>query len=100
MVWDRQHNFRIHIGPLDHAVFESLLPHGKALPAVVALVEQYVGVELAWDLKLGLKPDQVKPCRLGQHGRLGWTSWLGMQDRQRTAELVLAPRAVASGVTA
>ena len=100
MVWDRQHNFRVHVGPLDLAVFERLLPQGKALPAVQALVDQYIGFELAWDLKLGLKPDQVKPCRLGQHGRLGWTSWLGMQDRQGSAELVLAPRAATSGVTA
>lgn len=99
MVWDRQHNFRVHVGPLDLEVFESLLPQGKALPAVKALVEQYIGLELAWDLKLRLKPDQVKPCRLGQHGRLGWTSWLGMKDRQRSVELVLAPRVVTSGVT-
>ena len=100
MVWDRQHNFRIHIGPLDHNVFESLLPEGKTLPAVTALVEQYIGVELAWDLKLGLKADQVKPCRLGQHGRLGWTSWLGMKDRRCNAELLLAPRAAAPGAAA
>ena len=95
MVWDRQHNFRIHIGPLDYDAFESLLPQGEALAAVMALVEQYIGVELAWDLKLSLKADQVKPCQLGQHGRLGWTSWLGKKDRRRSAELVLAPRAAA-----
>jgi type VI secretion system protein ImpH len=99
MVWDRQHKFRIHIGPLDHAVFESLLPQGKALPAVSALVEQYIGVELAWDLRLGLKPEQVRPCRLGQHGRLGWTSWVGMQDRRHTAELTLMPRLAKPGVS-
>lgn len=93
MVWDRQHNFRIHIGPLDHDVFVSLLPQGKALPAVIALVEQYIGLELSWDLKLGLKHDQVMPCRLGLRSRLGWTSWLGMKNRQHTAELTLSPSA-------
>ena len=91
MVWDRQHKFRVHVGPLDHGVFESLLPDGAALPAVVALVEQYVGVELSWDLRLSLKADQVKPCRLGRQSRLGLTSWLGMKNRPRVAELVLTP---------
>ncbi len=97
MVWDRQHKFRIHIGPLDHAVFESLLPQGKALPAVTALVEQFVGAELAWDLQLGLKAQQVQPCRLGRQGRLGWTSWLGTPERRQTAELTLMPRAAKAG---
>jgi type VI secretion system protein ImpH len=92
MVWDRQHNFRIHIGPLDALVFESLLPGGNALPAVVALVQQYVGLELGWDLQLSLRPEQVKPSQLGRHGRLGWTTWLGMKNRKQTAQLTLAPR--------
>ena len=34
VVWDRQHNFRIHIGPLDYGSFESLLPAGAVLPVV------------------------------------------------------------------
>lgn len=93
MVWDRQHNFRIHIGRLDHATFESLLPQGAALPAVTALVEQYVGVELGWDLQLGLQAVEVRPVRLGRQGRLGWTSWLGMDNRPHTAALLLKPRA-------
>ncbi len=98
MVWDRQHKFRVHVGPLDHDVFESLLPDGEALPSVIALVEQYVGAELAWDLHLSLKPDQVKPCRLGRQGRLGLTSWLGMKNRSRVAELALSPGPAMHGV--
>lgn len=92
MVWDRQHNFRVHIGPLDIDVFESLLPGGSALPAVAALIEQYVGLEFGWDLRLTLKPEKVKPCQLGLYGRLGWTSWLGMKNRGQTASLSLVPR--------
>lgn len=92
MVWDRQHNFRVHIGPLDSQVFESLLPGGGALQAVTSLVEQYVGLEFGWDLQLSLKPDQVKPCCPGRFGRLGWTSWLGAKNRQNNAELRLVPR--------
>lgn len=92
LVWDRQHNFRVHIGPLDRDVFESLLPGGEALPAVVALVENYVGMQFGWDLRLSLKPEQVRPSQVGQYGRLGWTSWLGMENRSQMAQLSLVPR--------
>ena len=91
-VWDRQHNIRLHIGPLDSEAFESLLPAGAALPAVASLVEQYIGLEFGWDADLSLKADQVKPCQPGRHGRLGWTTWLGMKNRQKPAHLHLLPR--------
>ena len=32
-VFDRQHHFRLHVGPVDAAAFEALLPTGAALPA-------------------------------------------------------------------
>lgn len=92
MVWDRQHNFRVHIGPLDLQVFESLLPGGGALPAVDALIKQYIGLEFGWDLRLSLRPEQVRVCQPGRFGRLGWTSWLGMKNREQVAELTLVPR--------
>ena len=92
-VWDRQHKFRVHIGPLDHATFEGLLPEGSALPGVTALVDHYIGRELSWELKLDLQAEEVRPARLGKHGRLGWTTWLGMKNRQRMGELKLEPLA-------
>lgn len=93
MVWDRQHGVRLHIGPLTRKAFESLLPDGTALAAVIALVQQYLGQEFEWDLVLGHIADQVEPSRLGQHARLGWTSWVGKPepDRSGTAGLRLAP---------
>jgi type VI secretion system protein ImpH len=93
MVWDRQHGIRLHIGPLDRKAFESLLPDGKALPAVMALVQQYLGHEFNWDLVLGHLAEQVEPSRLGRHARLGWTSWVGKPrpDAQGVAGLRLAP---------
>jgi type VI secretion system protein ImpH len=54
-----------------------LLPDGTALPAVMALVQQYLGHEFDWDLVLGHVAEQVEPSRLGRHARLGWTSWIG-----------------------
>ena len=76
-------------------MFESLLPGGDALPAVVALVDNYVGMEFGWDLRLSLKPEQVRPCQIGRYGRLGWTSWLGMENRSQLAQLSLVPKSSA-----
>lgn len=91
MVWDRQHAFRVHIGPMDLEGFEALLPSGTALPAVMSLVQQYVGYEFEWDLLLGLDVAQLKPAQLGRYGRLGWTTWAGKPPRRAVAELRLSP---------
>ncbi|CAN5776366.1 type VI secretion system baseplate subunit TssG [soil metagenome] len=92
-VWDRQHNFRLHIGAMSRDQFNALLPDGDALPQVVSLVEQYVGIEFGWDLRLRLKATEVEPVRLGRCGRLGWTSWLGMKSRNADVVLALKPNA-------
>lgn len=84
-VWDCQHKFRIRLGPLDLAQYESFLPGGSALPKLVAWVRQYLCFELEWDVRLVLKGEQVTQARLGIFGRLGWTTWLG--DYQRPAEV-------------
>ena len=91
MVWDRQHHFRIHIGPLGATVFDSLLPDGAALPVVVALVKHYVGDELGWDLQLQHDGTELRPTRPGRFGRLGWTSWLGLGNVERDSAPALRP---------
>lgn len=95
LVWDRQHNFRVHIEALDAPAFAALLPGGKSLGAVSALVEHYLGLEFGWDLQLWLKPEEVRPCQPGRFGQLGWTSWLGSRPRTQAAALTLVPRAAA-----
>jgi type VI secretion system protein ImpH len=85
-VFDRQHHFRLHIGPVDIATFESLLPTGPALDALTALVTHYLGQELGWDLRIELRNLDRPQCRLGAGSRLGWTSWVGARrsgDRPR-----------------
>jgi type VI secretion system protein ImpH len=90
-VFDRQHHFRIHIGPLSMPAFEALLPVGSALPAVQALVRQYLGLEFGWDLRLVLHPTQRPACQPGRMGRLGWTTWLGAPRNGAPPALTLVP---------
>lgn len=85
-VWDRQHRIQVAIGPLRMDQYESLLPGGSALRQLVALMRHYLSFELDWDLRLSLTADQVPAARLGQHARLGWTSWIGTSPRERVAE--------------
>ena len=91
-VFDRQHHFRVHIGPLSLAAFEALLPVGRALPALQALLTHYAGLEYGWDLRLELDKTQTPPCRPGISGRLGWTTWLGAPPGSQPAALTLQLR--------
>jgi type VI secretion system protein ImpH len=85
-IWDYQHKFRIRLGPLRLDQYESFLPGGSALARLAAWVRLYAGMEFAWDARLVLARDEVPALRLGQGGRLGWTSWLGRTRRQEDAD--------------
>lgn len=93
-VFDRQHHIRLHLGPLSAEAFESLLPTGSALPAVKALIDHYIGLEIGWDLRLELQPAARPDCRLGRRARLGWTTWLGAPRHGKAPHLVLNPEPV------
>lgn len=86
-VWDRQHKFRLHLGPLTLAQYEGLLPGGKALAKLVVLVRQYLCLELDWDVRLVLTQAEVPELRPGRYGRLGWTTWLGKPLEQNVQDL-------------
>ncbi len=75
-VWETQHKFRIVFGPLDQAHYERLLPQGDSLPRLVALVRNYIGDQLNWDVEMILRKEEVPALELGRQGRLGWTTWL------------------------
>jgi len=92
-VWDRQHKFRIHLGPLTLAEYESFLPGGAPLRKLVDWVRLYLCYELDWDLRLLLKQDQVPKLSLGGATRLGWTTWLGTRRKATPAgDLHLDPK--------
>ena len=93
-VWDCQTKFRIVAGPMTLANYHRLLPGGESLARLQAVVKNYVGLELDWDLHLVLKKQEVPPTQLGSQGQLGWTTWLVSQQPQRDADdLVLTPQA-------
>src|SRR3954468_20443452 len=87
-VWDHQSKFRIHLGPLTLAEYESFLPTTRTgsdgempratpLRKLVDWVRFYLCFELDWDVRLHLRKHEVPPLRLGVKGQLGWTTWLG-----------------------
>jgi type VI secretion system protein ImpH len=75
--WQRQTKFRLTFGPLKEDEFQSMLPGGKRLKRLSALVRNYVGDSLTWDVRLFLDKRVSQPFRLDRITRLGWTSWLG-----------------------
>jgi type VI secretion system protein ImpH len=85
-VWSRQHKFRVVLGPLRHDQFRRMLPGGTSLQRMVAMIRNYVGDELHWDLRLTLLKEAVKPTKLGVEGQLGRTSWLLGDPRLMTWE--------------
>ena len=91
-VWGCQHKFRLVFGALSFQQYESLLPAGQRLKKLIAIVHNYIGYELVWDINLILKAEDVKGIKLGESGRLGWTSWLGLKTSVRDANpLILNP---------
>jgi len=95
-VWDCQTKFRIVAGPMSLADYQRLLPGGASLERLQAVVKNYIGEELDWDLHLILQQDEVPRTELGMGGSLGWTSWLVSEQTQADADdLVLQPQAAA-----
>jgi type VI secretion system protein ImpH len=100
-VWDHQSKFRVHLGPLTLAQYESFLPVKTAGPEekdasrshlrkLVDWVRFYLCFELDWDVRLHLRREEVPALTLGRAGRLGWTTWLGRRRSTTDAgDLVL-----------
>lgn len=88
-VWDRQNKFRIRIGPVGLRDYERLLPGGDSLARLVAVVRNYAGDQLTWDLNLTLCQAEVPPIRLGGEGRLGWTTWVTSMASERDGDDLL-----------
>lgn len=90
-VWTRQDKFRIRIGPMGVNEYQRLLPGGESLRRLVAIVRNYIGDELDWDVNLVLKEFETPPAQLGKTGQLGWTTWIGQRQKQDAYDLYLTP---------
>jgi type VI secretion system protein ImpH len=66
--------------------YENLLPVGNRIRRLVALVRNYIGDELAWDVRLILKKEEVPAMCLDERFRLGWTTWLGQRPEAGDAD--------------
>lgn len=91
-VWGCQNKFRLVFGPLTLQQYESLLPSGERLNKLIAIVRNYIGHELQWDVNLILKSEEIKGLSLGGSERLGWSTWLGLRTSLKDANpLILNP---------
>jgi len=85
-IWSCQHKFRIILGPLDYDDYYSFLPPGARIRGLVALVRNYNGDELAWDIKLILMKEETPATRLNGSFHLGWTTWLGIRPGEEDVD--------------
>ena len=94
-IWECQQKFRIAFGPIGLADYLRLLPGSDSLKRLVALVGNYIGHELTWDVNLILRKQEVPPLVLGGTAQLGWTTWLANRPFERHVDdLLLDPLAV------
>ena len=97
-VWDHQSRFRVRIGPVSFKEYLDLLPGRLALSRVKAVVRNYVGEGLAWDLNPVLAAAEVPRLRLGADLGLGWSTWLTSRPLGRDGnDLKLDPHRARSG---
>ena len=91
-VWSRAAKFRIRIGPVSLEDYRRLLPGTSSLGRLDAIVRNYVGDALDWDVNLVLQAEDVPAAVLGQTTRLGHVSWIGERKSSADADdLYLTP---------
>ncbi|WP_323005176.1 type VI secretion system baseplate subunit TssG [Pseudorhodobacter sp.] len=91
-VWSHAAKFRLRIGPLSLADFERMMPGSPSLARLEAIVRNYVGDTLDWDINLVLRSDEVPQAVLGKTTMLGHTSWIGTRSDDSDADdLYLIP---------
>jgi len=91
-VWSRSSKFRVRVGPVDLPTYRRLMPGRGALERMEAIIRNYVGEAMDWDVNIVLRAEDVPRSALGS-AALGQTSWLGTRrDLGRDADdLYLAP---------
>lgn len=92
-IWECQYKFRVILGPMGYDDYQRMLPGGDSLMRLRDWVKNYIGEELAWDVQLILKKEEVPAAVLGKSGRLGWSTWTKAKPLMRNADnLILNPQ--------
>ena len=90
--WDSQLSFRMRFGPMSLPDYERMLPKGDSFERLDDWILNYCGQHFFWDVQLVLRAEEVPATRLGQFGRLGWTTWLKTKAFAHDADqLILRP---------
>ena len=92
-----QSRIRIRLGPMSRRDYEEFLPHHEGFQRLADLVHFALGEELDFDVQLSLRADDVPATQLGEPSadscRLGWSSWLGTEERGTPAlDATIDPR--------
>ncbi len=80
-VRDRQHKFKIILGPLTLAQYMRFSPWGPDLPVLKEWVRNFTGFEYAWDTQLVLAANEVPQASLSGAHQLGYAAWLEREAR-------------------
>lgn len=75
-VKDRQHKFKLVLGPLTLQQYMRFSPWGQDLPVLREWVRNFIGYEYAWDTQLMLAASEVPRATLGGAHQLGYATWL------------------------
>jgi type VI secretion system protein ImpH len=74
---DRQHRFRIVVGPVRFDEYLRFTPRGADLLRLVEWVRAFVGYEFAWELELRIEAGGAPCAVIGGPQQLGWSGWIG-----------------------
>ncbi|WP_407165133.1 type VI secretion system baseplate subunit TssG [Bradyrhizobium sp. ORS 111] len=98
-VFSVEDKIRVRVFVKDFTQYEKFLPsETRNLSEPLAdAVFFYIGDELDWEVELAIPAGEVVPVRLGQSGRLGWTTWVSpnwtsTDDYRRDARFALGER--------
>lgn len=93
-VWSRASKFRILVGPLSLLEYRRFLPGQGTIERLEAIVRNFVGDALDWDVNVILRAADVPRAALGgMNAALGHTTWVGVRrDAAHDAnDLYLSP---------